>query len=350
MIKIIHRYFRGRWERFYLKNHWHLVLDLSLFIVIIILAAGAISLYSYRPNIPWLVGFSGPELDLSNPPLKLDFSLADSSLKIKEAAVLKINFKNNGAAKIISAKIDLTPLDQNFILNRLEMGDQDFSGKINGRQVVLAPISPGAGGEVNLKVYFTAKNAGERTINWQAKSEYIFGKKLLKETIALPPITLAAELTGKNFVYYTSPQGDQLGIGPIPPIAGIPTNYWIFWEAESDGDFKNLVFSARLPQGVELTDDRSLLAGEFNYNAAARQLIWKVQELQGGKDSYRLGFEIQLIPIIEQVGQILPLLTDCQYYAEDALTGQEVSGKFNPLTTNLEGDRFNQGRGEVVSQ
>jgi hypothetical protein len=350
MIKIIHRYFRGRWERFYLRNHWHLVLDLSLSIIIIILVIIVFVFHFYRPNFPWLGDISQPIVDLNNPPLELSFSAATSTVKALDGATLIINFENIGPSVINNLIIDFNGGDNNFTLNKLEIAENSAQGIIQGRTLVFPRIASGEGGEVKLKVYFSVKDLSQRVLNWQAKSEYAFGGQILKENNTLPPLTLAADLTVKSYAYYTSPQGDQLGIGPLPPVVGIPTSYWIFWETKSAYDFKNLVFSARLPKGVELASGRSLLSGAFNYSSSSRQIIWKISDLKGNNDSYRLGFEVQLSPITSQVGQILPLLSNFRYYAVDALTGEEISNSLAPLDTDLEADRFNSGQGRVIAQ
>lgn len=351
MVKIIHRFFRGRWERFYFKNHWHLVLDLSLVMIILILIAVAASLYSYRPNISWWSGFSGPEVDLNNPPLQLDFALESEVIKTKDAARLHLTLKNNSAAALSAIKLGLETTDHDFVVNRLEIdGDGKDAWKIDGQKMILSSLAPGASGEVDLKVYFTNRNLVSRTINWQMTGEYIFGGKLLKKNTVLTALLTAADLTVNSVAYYTSPQGDQLGVGPLPPIVGIPTNYWLFWEAIGSADFQDVVLSARLPQGVELTENRSLLAGEFSYNEATRQVIWKIKELKGDADNYRLGFEVRLAPTEKQVGQILPFLTAARYRAQDALTGEEASGAFKEPTSELTEDNFNRGQGKVVGE
>lgn len=347
MIKIINRYIRNRWERYYLKSHWHLILDLSFLTIIIILVAGIITLYFYQPKLPGLTGPNRVSVDLNNPPLELNFKVVTAAAKAGEGSVLKIGFKNTSSLVLQNVNINFSTLDKNFSLNRLEAASTSSILKINGRGVTLSRIEANADGEIALKVYFSAKGK-ERTINWQAQSQYVLGGQELKESFSLPPLFLSAELVVKDAAYYTSPQGDQLGIGPLPPIVGIPTNYWIFWEAEGTGDFKNLVLSARLPKGIELTGNRSLLAGDFTYSSSTRQLIWKAPKLEADSDSYRLSFEVQLIPEASQVGQFLPLLSNGWYYAEDVLTGEEVKGAFSALTTDLDKDRFNVGQGKVV--
>ncbi|MFA5184651.1 MAG: hypothetical protein WC456_03965 [Patescibacteria group bacterium] len=349
MFKIIHHYFRGRWERYYLKSHWHLILDLSLFLIIVILLIAVASLYFYRPSLPGIGAYAPPTVDLNNPPLEIDYALASSTIKIKNGNLVKISFKNNGTAAISDIKINFLTTDANFTVSQLKAVKVDDRLSLSGREAVLAKVPAGESGEVSVWVYFNQKNQQARQINWQAQSQYNMAGQVLKETASLPSLTVAAELKAQAVAYYTSPQGDQLGIGPLPPLVGIPTDYWIFWEASSVADFKNIVFSARLPQGVELAAGRSLLAGEFNYSTSSRQIVWRIPELQGGENNYRLGFEIELIPTVEQEFQVLPLLSDIRYYGEDALTGEATRAYLNELDTNLDGDHFNSGRG-VVSQ
>ncbi|MFA6995175.1 MAG: hypothetical protein WC249_02065 [Patescibacteria group bacterium] len=350
MIKSIHRYWRRRWEKYYLKSHWHTILDLSLTIIVIFLTAIIIGFYSYRPNVSEIkINYPSP-VDLNNPPLELNFSVDNKTIALSDSVQLKINFKNNGLEPVSNVLIDLVSVDQNFILSRINLSTSTPNETLKGQELILNNIAPGRDGEVSLLVNFKAKNSLERLVNWQAQSQYSFNGQVLKQTETLPVLTVTAQLSARNEIYYTSPQGDQLGVGPVPPIVGIPTSYWVFWEAKSSDDFKNLVFSARLPQGVELKSGRSILAGEFNYSSSTRQLIWKVPMLKGQDDSYRLGFEIQIVPSIQQVGQIIDLLSSPQYYATDVLTGQALSGTLAPLTTNLETDRFNSGQGKVINQ
>ncbi|MCX6794795.1 MAG: hypothetical protein NTY31_02310 [Candidatus Falkowbacteria bacterium] len=356
MLKLIHRYFRGRFERFYFKNHWHFVLDLSLTIIVICLAIGLIVLYSYRPGSSSGGPNVRPVLDLNNPPLSLELTPAEGVISLNDGSTLKMVFKNNGSAAINDLKLIFETSDNNFSLKKitdikpdagLNIDNQAIT--INNQTINFAKIPAGASGEAEVKVYFNSKGEG-RVINWRARSEYSVLGQILESSISLPALKVKAELSVTSEAYYTSPQGDQLGIGPLPPLVGIPTNYWIFWKTQSLDNFKNLIVSARLPKGVELTDSRSLLVGEFNYNPDTRQLIWKVSELAGRADSYHLDFEVQLIPTANQVGQVLPLLNNQQYYATDSLTGEEVSGALDKSTTALDQDRFNSGQGQVVSE
>ncbi|MFA5886946.1 MAG: hypothetical protein WC863_04230 [Patescibacteria group bacterium] len=350
MFKNIHHYFRSRFERFYLHNRWHFVLDLSLTLLVFLLALSLIVLFFYHPNLTTNPNYQPVVVDLSKPPLELDFTVASSSISIKDGVLLKINFRNKGTAVIKEATINLIPLAKNITINRLELAAPDGAVILHERSITLARLEAGESVEAQIIIHF-AGQAVDRLINWQAQSEYSFREQLFKQTDNLPDLTIVAEFLAKNLAYYTSPQGDQLGIGPVPPIVGIPTSYWVFWEADGNYDFKNVVFSANLPLGIELANGRSLLAGEFNYNTSSRQIIWKIKDLKKGSDlSYRAGFEIKLTPNVSQVGRILPLLNNAQYYALDSLTKVELSGRLKYLSTDLEDDRFNVGQGRVLNQ
>lgn len=347
--KVTHRLWHSRWQRFYSKSHWHLVLDLSLLVIIIFLLASLGSFFFYRPALNWLNSFSSPAVDLNSLPLACDFNIDNSVINLEDGATIKVSFKNNGSVAINNATIDFLAANSDFVLERLEK----ISGEkveISRRQLFFKTINPGDGGEVVLKAYFSLKNLAVRVIDWEAQIQYTIGQQPLKQNVNLPSLKRSADLNISSAAYYTSPQGDQLGIGPLPPLVGIPTNYWIFWEVKNSGNFKDLVFSGYLPKGVELTESRSLLAGDFKYNSDSRQVIWKISELADQNDSYRLGFEIKIIPTEEQVDQVLPLLINTRYYIMDSLTGEIKKGELEQLTTNLDADHFNSGQGRVVNQ
>jgi hypothetical protein len=322
-------------------------------IVIVCLIIASIVLFLYRPgflfNLSSFGSHAQPVVDVNNPPLNIEIAPAGDTINLDEGIALQIKLKNNGAASISDLKITLETTDTDFSVKKIEKTDDQAGLSLNDKTIVLAKLAIGMKKEIEVKAYFNRKNE-KRVINWQARIEYSFGGQVLSSTISLPSLRTSAEIKLSDAAYYTSPQGDQLGIGPLPPLVGIPTNYWIFFEAQSDADWNNLVVSARLPKGVELTDSRSLLAGDFNYNPETRQLFWKIPAFIGRTESYRLGFEVQLLPTADQIGKVMTLLDGPRYYATDVLTGQEKSGSLDKLTTDLDKDRFNSGQGQVVGE
>jgi hypothetical protein len=353
MIRFIKHKWARRQERFYRKNRWHLVLDITLVIIIILLIATAITLYFYRPSTSNIINQPLPErleLDLNNPPLAFDFSVASSSFNLAEGAELKINLHNSSRIVASDIKVNLLPLDEDFSISKLEFADtnnETDKEEINNKQLTIDSLGANESKEIKVKVYFKNNNSAVRTIKWQAQEEYSIKGQIVKGSVALPDLYLNAELKAQAVIYYNSPQGDELGSGPLPPLVGLPTNYWAFFEVKSAGEFKNLVFSAKLPKGVELTDKRSLLAGDFTYSTSSRQVIWKIPELKNQDDSYRVGFEIQFIPEDKQVDKTAILLGSLKCYAHDVLTNNDSYIELADLSTNLDFDRINKGAGKI---
>ncbi|MFZ4632412.1 MAG: hypothetical protein ACOYL8_04410 [Patescibacteria group bacterium] len=350
MFKAISHYWQKRRERFYLKSHWHLILDLSLGLIIVLLIGITISLSFYKPvaQSPYIQSIrEKAKIDLNNPPLVLTYSLVSSSSHLTEGVELKVSFTNNSKLLIKNVKTDFLVVDKNFVISRIDNVNKSDDIEINNNQVSLNSLGENESKDFILKFYFKDKSNTERIIKWQAQNEYLVSDQLIKELVNLSDINLAAELTGSARAYYNSPQGDQLGSGPLPPVVGLPTNYWIFFDLKSAGDFKDLVFSAKLPKEVELTDRRSLLAGDFKYNSASRQIIWTIPELKNQSDSYRVGFEIQFVPNEGQVDKVALLLNNIKYYAHDILVNAENYVELPEVTTNLDFDRLNNGNGKI---
>ncbi len=349
MIKLIHHHIHHRWERFYSKSHWHLALDLSLILLIFILLGSLAALYYYHPYLPWIGSYNPPSISLDNPPLEFEYKLEKQSFEFQQGANLEIILKNNGRFELDNFSLDLKTISSDFTLSHLDLVNKNENQvSIKGREIFLSKIKAGAKIDLKFKVFFTRKNDKVRNIDWQAESQYYLSGHLLKSVSKLEPLIISAQISFHAKAYYTSPQGDQLGIGPIPPLVGIPTNYWVFWTIDANSDFSNLVISARLPQGVELATGRSLLAGKFSYNSLARQIIWKIPQFKTANNDYRLGFELQLIPTEKQFNKVPLLLKDIRYYAVDSLSKEKISGKLEDLNTNLKADHFNSGQGRVA--
>lgn len=353
MFRIIHRHFLYRWERFYSRNPWHLILELSLLTIVITLISVIIGLNYYHPNINTKTASSTPivntPIDLNNPPLDLTSSLDQPNLKIKDGAILKLNFKNNSGHLLNNLKLDFNVISKNFLIDRLELADENNSAvSINGTELSLPDLPANLRGELSLKVYFKNKDANSKEINWQINSSYLVNNQSLKQIFDLPVLNIASTLVVDSRAYYNSPQGDQLGAGPLPPLASLPTNYWIFLEANADGAFNNFIYSAKLPKGVELTGNRSILFGDFTYNKDARQIIWRIPEIKANSTDYRAGFEVQLIPTSNQVGKVLPFLSSAHYSAQETSGAKiKINEDSGAPDTDLEFDLINKGQGQV---
>ena len=151
----------------------------------------------------------------------------------------------------------------------------------------------------------------------------------------------------KSAGYYYSPQGDQLGIGPLPPIVDIRTNYWVFWEIGNfNKDIENFVMTAQLPDNVIWTGNKTVLAGKLNFGQMSKRIVWEIDKIEK-QGSYKIGFEIGLIPVQNDIGKILNLLTNIEYQAKDKFS-QEIKNSLNNITTDLIFDNLAKGKAKVI--
>lgn len=162
------------------------------------------------------------------------------------------------------------------------------------------------------------------------------------------PKKVPSNLKVQAVVLYNSLQGDQLGSGPIPPIVGIPTTYWLFFKAENNGnEVGDFLMSAKLPNNVVFTGNKTLSAGTVSYQEDRHLLVWSIKALAREKAVYSAGMEISLTPNANQVGKNCELVNNIRYSAYDTEADTESSGTLKSMTSALDFDKINQGQGKV---
>jgi hypothetical protein len=356
MLKTIKHYFQKRFDRFYRLKRWHLILDISLLIIILFLISVLVKLTFFKPdfNFTTWVAPQHIQVDLNNPDLEINFITAPEAIHLEDGLNVELHIKNVGKIDVNNLKFNLFLKNNNFSISRI-VADSNYEldknvVRINGAEFLINEIKAGAEINSTFKVYFKDKIKGSKVINWQVNAEYYVDNQLFKNTINLVDIKVSASLNVQAAGYYNSPQGDQLGSGPLPPVVGLPTNFWVFFKAEPSGDFESFVMSAKLPKNVDFTESTSLLAGSLNYNPSSRQVIWRVDNLITGGTDYRAGFEVQLNPTADQIGKEAVLLSSIKFQALDSFSGLKVEKNILGLDTDLEHDTINKGEGKILAQ
>lgn len=354
--KLISRWWQQRRERFYRRNRWHLVLDISLFVLVCLLSALSLRLSMYHPAIVDLLdggvhnpGNAAEESLLS---LRTDIVSLSDSVGKNENISWKINYRNNGNLKIDKALIGLNLSSAAFaceILSAKNSSGQNL--KIKNNQVELENIDVNGSGELTLSVSWKAKKTDfPRVISGGVAVKAYAGSFSFAQEYPFADLKISSDLSVKAAIYFHSPQGDQLGIGPLPPLVGVPTTYWLIVKAVNSGnDLKNFVFSAKLPGNVELNDQQSLLAGKFTYNKESRLLVWQVDSMAAFGGDYIANFALVLTPSKSQIGNNAVLLSSLHYHADDIFSGKEISAALKDLDSSLPEDRLNKGQG-IVSE
>lgn len=277
-----------------------------------------------------------------------------------------ISYRNDSQKEIFDVAIKINLTGAIFDFERADFGGGVFRQggvvwtKDQISDFIAMPV--GANGELKFKIGTTkivepAKvlkfgNVLKSQVEVSVKEKSNFGESsrfIAAETENKINSDLAAQVLARYF----TPDGDQLGRGPLPPKAGVATKYWIFLSAENNlNNVSDVFVSAILPQNVEWTGNKSVSLGELSYNETKRNVAWKVGEVgrYTGEEWSKQGaaFEVALTPDAEQIGQAALLFDKIKIFGTDKFTGQFLERTAPDVTTDLVYDGLAKGKGKVV--
>ncbi len=253
---------------------------------------------------------------------------------------LSINFNNSGyAPEKLSSENKFTLTDGSVVWSLGELasgqeGDLSFSLPTNKQASV-----------ANLKF--------KPTVNYSL----LYNDQKLDIAAALPDFeqNLSSTLGLESFARYFTVEGEQLGLGPLPPVIGIPTRYRVYLRLTNGlNAVDKTVVTATLPNNVSWQNKASVSFGpDLSYDATTRQVTWTVGRLEAyaGQNTAPIvaSFEVEIIPTVAQRGSYAPLLVSPQINAVDQKTGRSLSSDGPSATTNLSGDTKAQAKGGKVS-
>jgi|GEM_PF-1523877 len=148
--------------------------------------------------------------------------------------------------------------------------------------------------------------------------------------------------------YYTR-DGEQIGLGPLPPIVGFPTRYRVFFEVATDrNQLQSVSVKGVLSKNVTWdTDNCTGISDGFSFNAERRELEWQAGSVAADQ-SAMASFCLTLTPLANQVGMFAPLMSDVVATGKDSKTERWLKVTSNTITTALPLDPFTAGRGKVT--
>lgn len=352
---------KKRYFKYYKKSRWPIIVDIASVFSVFALLILFISLYLYNPQILISPDFnlnhkdevsSNYVLDIDNPPLVLSFSFAENYIsQIEPSSVLNISLKNSSPLAIKDAKINIKC--PGFLqIDKLELINSEEKIKIiSDNEILVNLIEPESEELYKIKILWQRPNTGATASNLNVDLNYSIKNQNLKNNFNLTTPKTESILKSQAVILYTAPSGDKLGLGPLPPVAGLPTNYWLFFDLESFGEVNNFIMSAKLAKNVNLTGNSTILAGDFSYDQETKVIFWKIKDSEALRDkvSPRLGLEIQFIPQLDQVGDLANLLENINYFAKDSISGKDLKGNLNNMKTDIPDDLFYNGQGIVQS-
>jgi len=132
---------------------------------------------------------------------------------------------------------------------------------------------------------------------------------------------------------YYSTSGDQLGVGPLAPIIGASTRFWVVWSVDPGPDgLRDVKLAGRLPRGVLPTGSfASTISGSFAH--VGGWVTWSIPFIppSGGAGPVTFAFEAEINPtrltptIASASGKTLyQLVATSTIEAFDASTGMSL--------------------------
>src|SRR3989338_2361566 len=283
--------------------------------------------------------------------IQLSHSVESNILTPGTNAVFRVHYKNIGNETLSHVKISLTSKDpfltkhESFAseINTLKQGEEgDVTFTISVRSSVDAALLTSY---ENLRVRtntisrYEVAGSGDPTQN-----------KVVGDELSTP---LTTQLNFESFARYTSPGGDQIGRGPLPPRVGQKTSYWIFWNIDdTTNPIENAHFEGTLPEHVTFTGHKT--SSEDNsviFDPQTRKITLDVMRvpstLNPETQVFSVAFEVALTPSSTQIGSPATLLKNIHFSGKDRFTGGILNESKPDITTNLPNDQKAQNKGNI---
>ena len=138
---------------------------------------------------------------------------------------------------------------------------------------------------------------------------------------------------------YFSPYGDQLGRGPLPPVAGFETKYWVFVTTGTKfGPLKNPTLSITTAPGAAFTGKHSMTSGELDSpNNTTR--VWSIDNMNP-TETHGVFLEVSVTPSTAAIGTTPVLLQNITLVGIDPRSSTSVTRSHGQLMADLRHDNF----------
>lgn len=284
-----------------------------------------------------------------DPDLKLNINPDKKVTKIGEKVAFSLNYSAQNK-NIKDLQLALSSASKDFRLKDYKVLNKE-NIETEAEKVYLGDLEKGGSGSIKIETEWSRSEAKtNQALTLLCRVNYDSGQEKVAFTKSSDSVKMLSDLNISSNARYYSGQGDQLGIGPLPPKAGIPTSYWVFWEADNFGnELQDFTVTAQLPEKVTWTGNKTVLSGKLMYGAISNQVAWEMGKIEPEAKGEKVGFEVELLPGEENVGEVMSLLKNIEYKAKDKFCDTEIKGTLESMDTNLEDDDLVDSEGRVRS-
>lgn len=275
-----------------------------------------------------------------------------------ETVRVAVHYRNNGTRTLKNMSVTLTA-DPRFVEAASPAKLQ--WDKTNAPE--LAKVAPGKEGMLTMQ-FRVVRDVTKKLLGMNERPQLYFtttATYALADDLLNPitvstrtdTFTIASRATVQAAGVYFTKDGEQLGIGPLPPKVDATTKYRVFLDvANSSGEANDVVLEAMLPPNVEWTGRYSVGAGQaIDWLPSTRTVRWVIGTLSPftNSEGEHLGasFEVALTPRAQDVGTVPRLATDISLHGKDKTTGLALHAEAESVTTDLPFDKRAIGKGAV---
>ncbi len=290
----------------------------------------------------------GHQVIIVGPGLAVAASVREAALaSVSPTATIDIQFRNTTKDPISEVSFTVAG-SSSFSVASIETSEASLS--LHGTTASYAlPVPAGESRTVSLAARLQREAvATNQRAAITVKVSYVSVGEKVEYAVATERVKLNSNLSLEAAGYYYGPQGDQLGIGPIPPKVDIPTTYWIILQVNNLGnDIENPEVTADLPANVVWSEQQSSTSGELTYSPVTKRILWRPGLVNKTGGNYRISFPVTIIPKPSEVGTVPKLVTNIKISGKDSFTGSQLEGRAGDITTDIQADRQSAGKGKV---
>ncbi len=314
-------------------------------------------------NVPIELGAIQQNLLVVSSPLSLGISVNDKpnyALTLGEMAQYTLAFQNNSSTSLKDVVIVADISSTWFLLDTTQARQGSFSSKEKtitwngGTDSSLRVVNPGQSGVVSFSVKIRQGFAQGQTNNTVVMHADIsasnvspsIGTAIASQANLVSKIKGMIGLTISVWYRDTSPNGFAQS-GPMPLRVNQTTAYSVHMRVSAQAnDFQDVSVQTILPAGVSCSGSVKGDAQGFLCNPRTNEVIWTIPNILAytGKE---LIIQVNVVPSLDQVGRMIPILGQATLNATDAFTQTSVSERTQGIMSDLPDDNsvdFNSGK------
>lgn len=280
---------------------------------------------------------------------------ANATLSPGGSQTIRVTIQNTGKTQLANMAL-LFPTYQ-------YLNTQAFLKKNNGKEVgggMLRipigdnPMDPGDIREYSIVIPIVQKPTG------QAPMRFVLSPTLTATVPAIPDArytrsahipdrTIHSYITLSSHARYYAKSGDQLGRGPLPPIVGEETKYWIFADiTNGPHEASGVSLHMSLPNGVFPTGKSSVSKGQAPVcGAQTHACTWQTSRLLPLEHA-GVFVEVSITPNVQDIGKTPILVSGTTITATDEETGTSITASVGSLNTAIPFDKKGSAKGGMV--